>query len=198
MNEFYPVIRDLLRQTFSSPRLAARRVIAFGECFPSNFLWQLLLLEQIISGIVTAIVLEVNFYIHTGEQSRGVLGAPIISVLVQFCLMALMLWAIVEIGRWRGGRGGWNGALAVMVWLNVVTFGFELAQFATFLMLPGLSEAVTFFCLGMFFTLLSIFVAELHGFRSAFSVFAGIIATLFVLGVILAMVLTSFGIEVDV
>jgi hypothetical protein len=198
MNEFYPLICDLLRLTFSRPRQAARQVITLGRALPCNLLWQFLLLEQVLGGIATAIMSEVILHVRANGQPRNLLDAPIISFFVQFSLMALMLWVIVKIGRWRGGRGGWSGALSVMIWLNVVTFGFELLQFATFLLLPVLSDTVMFFCLGMFFTLLSIFVAELHGFRSAFSVFVGIIATLFALALILTTVLVSFGIEIHV
>lgn len=194
MNGLFPLISDLLRQTFAQPREAARRVIAIGEALDRGTLWLALLVVAIVASVLSHAVLLV----FAGAEGAGMMGGPLVTAVIQFMVMAAIVWAVVNVGRWRGGHGGWNGALALTIWLEVVALALQLVQIVALILLPVIADLISMIGLGMFFVLLSIFVAELHGFRSAPLVFLGVIGTIFAAALILSIVLTVLGVGVRV
>lgn len=189
-----PLIVDLLRQTFARPREAARRVVAMGEAEDRGTLWLVLVVVAILASLLSHAILLV----FAGPDEGALMGGPVVTALIQCGVMATIVWAVAAVGRRFGGHGGWNGALAVTIWLEVVAMAMQLLQVVALLLLPPLADLVSMMGLGLFFVLLSLFVAELHGFRSAPLVFLGIIGTIFAAAVILSIVLALLGVGIRV
>lgn len=106
----------------------------------------------------------------------------------------LVLRAIHAVGRAFGGRGRFEDALILVVWLHAVGFVLQLAQLAILLILPPLAQLVVLAGIALLFWLLTGFVAELHGFVSRVQVFVMILVTLLALSFALALVLGMLGI----
>lgn len=193
-NGLFPLISDLLRQTFARPRDAARRVIAMGEAVESGTLWLVL----VVVAILAALLSHTMLLLFAGAAENAMMGGPMVTALVQCGVMAAIVWAAVGVGRRFGGHGGVHGALAVTIWLEVVAMAMQLLQVVALLLLPPLADIVSLMGLGLFFVLLSIFLAELHGFRSAPMVFLGIIGTIFAAALILSIVLALLGVGIRV
>jgi hypothetical protein len=75
-------------------------------------------------------------------------------------------------------------------------FTFQVLQVLLLFILPSLSDALALAAFVISFWLLTVFVAELHGFTRLGMVFLGIVATLVGLAVGLAILLSFMGIAV--
>ena len=89
-------------------------------------------------------------------------------------------------------------ALLTAIWLHFVLLILQLGILLLGLFAPGLALILTVMSFVMTFWLLSHFVAEMHGFRSAGSVFAGIMMVLLVLAVALSFLMALFGFGMSV
>lgn len=192
MNNLLPLATELLRQSLRDPRAAARRVIGLGHAFRPAELWLGLVLLTVLSTLVSHVLI-----LSVEPAGAGVLGmGPIAMAGLQLGLMAGFVAAIVEVGRRAGGRGDLTGALAIVVWLEALALLLQLIQM---LLAPvGLGDLVGLVGVVMFWTLLSFFVAELHGFQSVPAVFGGIALTVVVAAIILTFVLFLVGVRLDV
>lgn len=194
MSELVSLALALLRQSLAAPRIAARQVMEIGAGFDRGVLWLALVLVAVLSSLLT----HLGLVLLPAAEGAGLTLSPIGTALAQFALIAVFLWAIVGIGRWRGGSGTWDQALALMVWLQALLLGLQLLQLVVLVIFVPLAELIGMLGIVFFFFLLTQFVAEMHGFRSALSVFFGILLTMFVLAFGLAFLLAFMGVTVDV
>jgi len=96
-----------------------------------------------------------------------------------------MMHAIHRIGRAFGGTGRFEEAMLLVIWLQFIFILVQLVQVLAFTLLPGLAAIITILALGLFFWLLTNFIAVLHGFTSLGMVFVATILSL--IGIIFAM-----------
>lgn len=185
-------------QTVPEPRKVARDVFAFPA--PRNALWLILAL-LLVAMTFLAVISSILFPVDPAEmgallgddQMAPVLASPISTGLVQATTAVASVWAIFWIGRAAGGTGTFEQALLTVIWLHFVLFLMQIGILLLGLFAPGLALLLTLMSFVMTFWLLSHFVAEMHGFRSAGSVFAGILMVLLVLAVVMSIVLAMFG-----
>lgn len=191
-------------QTVPEPRKVARDVMAFPA--PRGVLWQILALI-LVSMTFLAVLSTVVFPVDPGEvgamlgedELTPVFADPLLTGLVQAVTAVGMVAAIFWIGRALGGTGSFDDALLTVIWLHFVLLLLQIGILVLGLFAPGLGLLLTLLSFVMTFWLLSHFIAEMHGFRSAGAVFAGIMMVLLVLAVALslAMALTGFGMAVN-
>lgn len=181
----------LLREAVTAPRDSLRRILALR--LGMGDLWQVAALAAILSVLILYGGLAV-----TGPQSAEVLAMmpqPFLVATLQLGLTALMTLAVARVGAWAGGRGGLGAALAAMVWLQLLMVAVQLAQAVLSLLLPALGGFVGLAGVGLFFWLMTNFVAEVHGFRNLGQVFGGVVMTMIGaalgLGLLLSLVLGS-------
>lgn len=191
-------------QTVPEPRKVARDVFAFPA--PRRALWLILAL-LLVSMTFLAVVSSILFPLDPAEVSAvlgddemtPVFADPMVTGIVQAMTAVISVWAIFWIGRAAGGTGTFEQALLTVIWLHFVLFILQTAILVLGLFAPGLALVLTFMSFVMTFWLLSHFVTEMHGFRSAGSVFAGIMMVLLVLAVVLSilMAMLGFGVAMD-
>ncbi len=182
-------------QTVPEPRKIARDVFAFGA--PRRALWlilALLLVAMTFLGVITSILFPVDpaavEAVLAEEDLILVPVDPILTGIFQSVTALMTVWGIHFIGRAFGGRGGFDEALLTVIWLHYVLLLMQIGIVTLNLFAPALALLLTFMSFVMSFWLLSHFIAEMHGFRSAGSVFAGIMMVLLVLAVVLSILLT--------
>ncbi|TCP40854.1 Yip1-like protein [Rhodovulum marinum] len=191
MPHSFPSLIALARETLSNPRGGARAVLSLG--LPEGVLWQMLVAIVSISVLLT----QLGEYLVPAPMDplTPVFRAnPLLTAVVQGGLLVVTVYAIHVIGRRFGGRGDFAGALALTVWLQALMVGLQVVQTLFLVALPPVAGLVGLFGIGLFFWLLSHFVAELHGFFSAIKTFAAIIASMVAIILGMSLFMSILGI----
>ena len=189
----WPMLGALIRDSLSRPRAAMRVVLDFG--MPAAILWQVLVLIAVLGDLVVWGGLAVTAEGRALLASNALPG-PIVLGALQLGLLAAMAFGIDRIGRAFGGRGGFAGAVAVVVWLQIVMFALQLGQLVLYLLAPPVADLLGLALFAVMFWLLANFIAELHGFRRIGTVFAGVVLTLIAAVILLSILLFALGVTV--
>lgn len=177
----------LARDTVSAPREGARRVLALG--LPVRVGWMALALMAVGSALLT----HLSYLLSpppTQDYFAQAMASPFRTLLLQGAVMAAGAWAMFAAGAARGGHGSLAGAVSLVAWLQFILLVLQVAQLVAQVILPPLAGLIGFAGVALFFWLLTSFVMELHGFRSALATFFGIVGVLFILGLVAATFLT--------
>ena len=177
--------------TLRQPRQAARRVI--GWPLASGERWAILALMAVGSTLSAEVF--VALAPDSCDPSMAlILGIPFAFAALQLAGLAVMTGLIVTLGRQFGGTGSFHGGLAIMGWMQAILLVLQMAQVLALVLVPSLAVVIGLGSLVLTLWLMPNFIAELHGFRSAFLTLLGMIATLFALVLILSLVLIfAFG-----
>lgn len=176
------------RDTIRAPQEAAQAILALN--LPRNVLWLGLALVITLSTLLASAVL---LMVPMPEAGAGV-PMPIVMGLVQAVFLVLVSLGIAVIGARFGGKGDFDGALALMVWLQAVFLVVQAFQIAAIAIgLSVLADIVSLASIPLFFWLMAQFVTVLHGFSSVWKTFWAIIMFLIAFAFLLSLVVTSFG-----
>ena len=187
-------ITSTLRLTLRQPRQAARVVI--GWPLSSGERWTVLALMAVAS------TLSAEVFVALAPEGADpamamLLGNPVAFAAMQFGGLALMAGLIFAVGRRFGGTGGFADGLAILGWLQVILVALQLAQIIAMAVLPQLAVVIGLASLMLTLWLMPNFIAELHGFRSAFKTFLGMMGSMVGLVLALSFVLVFvFGVGV--
>lgn len=176
----------LLRETFRDPRGAARLVLQTGLSMQAR--WMALALMAVGSALLTHIGMAMMM---AGDELGATLAMPqpVATALSQLMVLVLSAALATWVGRWRGGKGSFPDALLLIVWLQFVLLALQVVQMVLMLLLPPLGMFVGYAAVGIFFWLLTCFVAELHAFRSLGLTFLGVITTVILAAFVLAILI---------
>lgn len=186
MDVTLPGLMRMARETLQDPRVGARRIMAIDA--PMGARWSALALMAVASALLT----HVSFALSpaaTREALAAAMASPLRTAILQGAAMLIGVVAIHRIGAARGGTGGLPEAVSLMVWLQFILLVLQAAQVVAQVILPPLSGIIAFFGVGLFFYLLTYFVAELHGFRSLGLTLLGILGTMLLIAFVLALLL---------
>lgn len=176
------------RDTIRAPQEAAQAILALN--LPRNVLWLGLALVITLSTLLASAVL---LMVPMPEAGAGV-PMPIVMGIVQAVFLVLVSLGIAVIGARFGGKGDFDGALALMVWLQAVFLVVQAFQIAAIAIgLSVLADIVSLASIPLFFWLMAQFVTVLHGFSSVWKTFWAIIMFLIAFAFLLSLVVTSFG-----
>lgn len=167
-------LQALLRDTLRDPRSAARQILLMGV--PLQARWMALVLMAVGSALLTHIGMAMMM--SADEMGAAfAMPSPVATAMTQLMVLVLSAALATTVGRWRGGTGRFADALLLIVWLQFVLLALQVLQMVLLLLLPPLGMFVGYASVGIFFWLLTCFVAELHGFRSLGLTFLGVILT---------------------
>ncbi|MBN2630868.1 MAG: YIP1 family protein [Rhodobacteraceae bacterium] len=173
----------MARDTVQRPREGARRVMQANV--PMAARW----IALILMAVVSAVLAHVSFAllpVSAQAENAAVMPSPFVSAVMQGGLMLAAVVLIDALGRFMGGKGRFEDALILMVWLQFILLILQLVQIVTQVVAPPASLLVGYFSVTVFLWLLSHFVAELHGFSSVLKTFGGILLALLAVGFVLA------------
>lgn len=174
----------LAQLTLRDPAAAARAVM--GLRLSAGMALAALVLTSVLGAILAVVT-----YRLSGEADPALeawFGQPLDLAMSQVAAQVVAAALAWKVGSWFGGRGGLADALALVAWIEALLLVLQLAQLVLIGPLPGLSAALGFLGVAMAAWLATVFVAELHGFRSRGLVFFGILATLFGVAVLLILI----------
>jgi len=118
---------------------------------------------------------------------------PFLFVVGQMAVFFLSVLAVFIVGRAFGGTGGFDDALQLMLWLQFVMLLFAIVELPISLMgqqISGVFDMVSAF----YVTWMTVhFITVLHGFRSLWLVFAGLMGVSILIGFVLIMLLGASG-----
>jgi hypothetical protein len=180
----------LLRETFRDPRVAARLVMAMRP--PVEARWMGLVLVAVGSALLTHLGMLMMMQ-GSDMGATMAMPSPVLTALTQLMVLGLSAALATWVGRWRGGAGTFADALLLIVWLQLVLLALQVLQMVLLLLLPPLGMFVGYAAVGIFFWLLTCFVAELHGFRSLGMTFLGVLLTVLAAAFVLALLLFPAG-----
>ncbi len=180
---------SLAQLSAQTPREGARLVMQARV--PTTARWVAFALMAIMSSVMAH--LSFGMMPSSAQSQMGsAMASPFRTAIMQGVLMLVAVNAIVWIGRWRGGKGTFDDALILMVWLQFIMLILQVAQIVIQVLLPPLAEIVGIASIAVFLWLLSNFVAEVHGFKSVGWTFFGVILSLLAMGFVLALVMVPF------
>jgi hypothetical protein len=185
-----PMWGELIRDSLLRPRVAARRVLALGL--------PLVVLAMALAAVTAAgMVLAYAAARLTGggvdAMTAAILRAPLMGAVLQLAIMSAVVIGTARVGRLFGGAGTVAGALALVVWLNVIMLLAQVLQIVALVILPPLAFFLAIATLLWLLWAFSSFVAELHGFTNLAAVLGGVVVTTVIFFLALASLLAAIG-----
>lgn len=179
-------ISALVGLTLQNPRAAARYILALHV--PDTARWLLALFVSTASVLLTYAGFSLLPATDTALMAFAMVG-PVRTALIQTGFLIITAVGVHRIGRWRGGNGNFPDALLLIGWLQFILLCLQVVQLFALVVLPPLAQVIGFVGLVLTFWMLSQFIVELHGFSSAWRVFASILGVMFMLAMAAFMVI---------
>jgi hypothetical protein len=189
MTEISQQVLALAQLSLNDSRAAVRALLRLGVPLPARTLGLVLI------AVLSALLWHLGFLILPGEvdpMTAYMSASPLRSAALQWLILSVTVLLVFRIGKAFGGTGSLSDTLLVLVWLQVIMLAVQLVQLVALIVLPSLVGLLSLAGLGLFVWLLTGFVAELHGFRSRWLVFAGIIGSTFAVALVLAILISPF------
>lgn len=182
-----PSLLRLVRMTLRSPQDAAAALIAFNP--PVQARWLALAVVVVLSVLLGKVSM-----LMVGGSSMGLPSNIIVSTVLQGGVLLLTVALVHRIGMVFGGTGAADDTLLLMIWLQFLMVLLQAMQIVLLVILPPFAGLLGIAGFVLFLWLLSHFVMHVHGFKSLARVFGMIIATFFVVGFALSLLMIMLGI----
>jgi hypothetical protein len=133
--------KSLFTTTLTDPAEAGRQVIALG--LPAQALWMALSLISVVSSLIFAGIMQAAPM--PPDEMGAILrnspaySAPLVFALLQWGRAVVSVFVLYWVGRALGGQGRLGEVLAVLTWLQAVTFVLIAGLFVLGVVLPMLS-----------------------------------------------------------
>ncbi|WP_300520334.1 YIP1 family protein [Aliiroseovarius sp.] len=183
----------LALQSLPEPRKVARDL--FAEGFSRQALWYMLALLLVLTSMLR--VIGQALFPHPEGMEPMLNLSPLTMGLSGAVFSLLTIWLIARIGRALGGQGTYDQALLTIVWLSALNLFLSVAVVALGLFAPGIALLLIPVGYLALFWILTMFVTELHGFKSPGLVAVGIVVSFVALIFLLAFVMALLGIGPD-
>ena len=186
-------LQFLLNETLRDPQAAARRIIGMGLSPQVGWLGLALV------SVLTLLVMRITLMAFGGEGMLNSAGAmlrhPLWGPLFQAGFILLTALSMVWGGYVFGGRGRFQDALLLVVWLEFVLTLVAIVQFVALVVWTPLGAIISLLSIPLFLWLLVSFSAALHGFTNLVAVLCGAIGTFFAVAVLVAILMFFAGLD---
>lgn len=185
-------LKTLVTATFRDPASAAGWLIGLGLPLPVR--WMALILAVSVSALLAWLSTQL-FPMPAGEgvPLYDLTRQPLVLAGIQLLAILLAAGLMAGVGRAFGGKGSFEDALLLTVWIEIVLLLVQAAQIVLSLALPGLAGILGLVAIVLFLWLTVQFAKALHGFQSGLKVFLVLILTAFLAGFVLSFVAAAFG-----
>ena len=182
--------RDLVVETVTRPRAAARRLIEMRV--PGIRLVEAALVISCLGILFAFATMKIGGGLIDPVSAR-LLSMPFLAAALEFGMMLLMSWVTWKVGALFGGAGSLGSAATLVVWLNGLLLLVQLAQLLALGFLPALAAALSLIGMALALWIFANFVTELHGFGNPLMVMGGIVLTGLVLLIALGLLFAILG-----
>ena len=192
-----PLLSFLLRAalaTVRDPRQGARQVMAIQ--MPRRERWEVLLLIAMLSAILAYISVIVSNVADAEPSEFPLLINPVMLGISQLVVMLVMVFSIHLIGNWAGGEGELDDAILLVAWMQFILICLQVAQIVAVFVFPVLALLLGLAGLVLVFVLLTVFISELHGFKSMPGIFFAVLFVMLILATFIRFVFGLLGFDV--
>lgn len=179
-------IFGLIRLSVQNPQTAARYILSLNV--PDAARWLLALFVSTSSVVLTYVGFSLLPPADTAFMALA-MSSPVRTAVLQAAFLLITAVGVHQIGRWRGGTGNFADSLLLVGWVQFILLCLQGVQLAALIILPPVAEVIGIVGLVISLWMLTHFIVELHGFRSAGRVFAGLMGTVFVAAMTASMVI---------
>ena len=183
-------VSDLFVQTLFSPRAAADRIMALR--LPREWLWMALALMSVLNGIVYSVSLYMGP--ERDPQSMQMIPpafqSPALFSLFLLGALVITVLTLTWVGRSLGGAGQVPQVLALIVWMQVLRLGVQLALLVLMLALPLAGLALVMVASVWGLVILVVFIDRAHGFDNIFKSIAVLVLAVLAMVVGLSAILS--------
>ncbi len=183
-------LRELIIDSLVRPQEAARKVL--GLRAPFGVLLEAALVVTCVGMILTFVALQFSPGALDPASAR-ILSNPLIGALLQLGILAIAVLFIVHAGRFFGGNGGVDGALAVVVWLDFMMLIVQAVQIVSLVIFPPIATFLSIVAVLWVLWAAACFICELHEFKNPVVVLGGVIAGMAMLFFGMAILLAALG-----
>jgi len=184
-------IQDLVSETFRDPKGAAERLMRMG--IPMQAVW----LGVALVAILAVILVRISI-LPLPEQELTEFGLmlshPIFGPLIQGGSIAMVAAVMVGVGQIFGGKGSFQNALLLFVWLEFLVVLIGIVQTLALFVFPLAGVLISILTVVLFLWVQTQFLRALHGFSNGWLVFLAMIGTLIALSFALALLMVVLGI----
>ncbi len=189
------ILLDYAALTLREPRRGLRAVLDLG--LPPWAGLASLALMAVVSALLLHLSLRTVPIGPVNPVVALLIGTPFQAALMQAAILLVTVGLLHRLGRAWGGAGRLDQAVITIAWFQAFFVALQALQLVIDLLFPPLSGYLDLASLVLFFWLLTQFTLELHGFRSAWLVFAAIIATMVAMSFLLSfLMILALGPEV--
>ena len=185
LNVFIPLVSQALRE----PREAANTVVSMG--IPRDALWPGFALMVVPSTLIS--------YAGGGPQTVAgeQLMGPILFTIASGLGGAVSVFLVWRIGAALGGRGEFEEALLLTIFLQSILLAGQVIEFAVFVVSPPLAALFSFALLILTFWINLNFIAALHGFPSLWKSLGVLVLASLGVGLVLVILLSIAGVQMS-
>ncbi|MFC3627879.1 Yip1 family protein [Paracoccus angustae] len=185
--------KALVGLSFRDPQRAAQ--LLMGQDWPVQARWMALLAAVSVSALL-AWLAGAMFAAPAENDAQVVLLSrqPMVLAVMQMVAILVAAGLMSGVGRMFGGRGRFEDALLLTVWIEVLLLLVQAAQIVLSLVLPSAAGMLGIAAMALFLWLTVQFTKALHGFRSSLKVMVGLIGTAIAAGFLLSILAAALGI----
>lgn len=183
------VVKPLFVLSLKNPREAALGLVRLE--MGTQTLWLVLSLVSVITSLVLSLLLQIT-PLPNGEMGEVLASAPgfenpLIMAVIQWGRIVLSVFVFYWVGRFLGGQGTLGDVLAVVTWLQLMSFALMVGITFLGFALPFLSPfALLIFICWWLFSLVT-YVDVAHSFGNMLKATGVIVAS--IVGVLIGMTL---------
>ncbi len=178
--------------TFRNPQAAARWLM--GQGWPMSARWMALLLTVVVAALLAFVASALAPTAVEGDaRVVDLTRFPMIIAGIQLVAMVVAAGLMASVGRMFGGRGRFEDALLLVVWIEVLLLVVQAVQVVLGLAMPAVAGLLGLAAIVLFLWLTVQFVKALHGFTNSFKVVLVMVATMITVGFVLSFILAGFG-----
>ena len=191
-----PSLLSMIRSSVVEPQEAADRLLALRPA--TGVILQAAILVSVLDALILGFLGGCALAMPT--PGGEVMLAPFAHAAVLLASLTLSAGALQVGGRMLGGRGRFEEALLLVVWLEVVSITVQAVTLVATLILPPLGGITALLGLAVLLWCLVQFARVLHGFASLWRTVAGLLlgAVVMILGISVVLAVLGFGGPSDV
>lgn len=181
------ILMRLLWQTIRAPRRTGEEIVALN--LPLRVGWEALVLSALLTVLLVAAAVLVMTGGPLGAYMHELYPSPLMAAAGQVFNSVVTVFAMLWIGRWLGGYGRLEGAVALMAWYQFFGLCTGLALIILAALLPWAAMGLGIGLIAVSLMVLTQFICALHGFRRPMLVFTGMVG--FSLGLLMVVSLLT-------
>jgi len=185
-----PFFAKLVLLTFRAPARAAEALIALNQ--PRVILWQAMFLVIVVSVLAVAMT-QVPMPELAPDVPPPLVISPFSYALILGAALVMFVFALHYTGQSIGGKGTFQGALTLVIWIEVMSILVRLVEFAVLLVVPALDTLMMVLGIGLMIWIVVNFVNVLHRFDNLGKALLTIVLAVLGIGLGTAVILTLIG-----